>query len=110
MTARGWADQAAAAMATLRDRDRALLWHPATHFADLDRLPPIAVERAQGCWLYDDAGGRILDAIASWWTCIHGHGHPAIAAAIAAQARSLDHVMFAGFTHAPAVDLAAALL
>ncbi len=97
-------------MATLRDRDRALLWHPATHFVDLDRLPPIAVERAAGCWLYDDAGGRILDAIASWWTCVHGHGHPAIVAAIADQAQRLDHVMFAGFTHAPAVALAAELL
>ena len=110
MTARARADQAPAAMATLRDRDRALLWHPATHFTDLDRLPPIVVERAEGCWLYDDSGGRILDAIASWWTCVHGHGHPAIAAAIAAQARRLDHVMFAGFTHAPAVELAAMLL
>jgi adenosylmethionine-8-amino-7-oxononanoate aminotransferase len=97
-------------MATLQDRDRALLWHPATHFADLERLPPIAVERAAGCWLYTADGGRILDAIASWWTCVHGHGHPAIAAAIAEQAARLDHVMFAGFTHAPAVELAAALL
>ncbi len=97
-------------MATLRDRDRALLWHPATHFSDRDRLPPIAVERAAGCWLYDDQGGRILDAIASWWTCVHGHGHPVISAAIRAQAERLDHVMFAGFTHAPAVELAAALL
>lgn len=97
-------------MASLLDRDRALLWHPATHFADLERLPPIAVERAAGCWLYEAGGGRILDAIASWWTCIHGHGHPTIAAAIAEQAQRLDHVMFAGFTHAPAVELAAALL
>ncbi len=97
-------------MASLLDRDRALLWHPATHFADLERLPPIAVERAAGCWLYEAGGGRILDAIASWWTCIHGHGHPAIVAAIAEQAQRLDHVMFAGFTHAPAVELATALL
>lgn len=97
-------------MATLHDRDRALLWHPATHFTDLERLPPIAVERAEGCWLYPTGGGRILDAIASWWTCVHGHGHPAIVAAIRAQAERLDHVMFAGFTHAPAVELAEALL
>jgi len=97
-------------MATLRDRDRALLWHPATHFADLERLPPIAVDRAEGCWLHTCEGGRILDAIASWWTCVHGHGHPAITAAIRAQAERLDHVMFAGFTHAPAVELAEALV
>jgi adenosylmethionine---8-amino-7-oxononanoate aminotransferase len=97
-------------MATLEDRDRAVLWHPATHFADLDRLPPIAVDHARGCFLYDRDGRRILDAISSWWTCVHGHGHPAIVAAIARQAAQLDHVMFAGFTHAPAVALAEALL
>ena len=97
-------------MATLEDRDRAVLWHPATHFADLDRLPPIAVDHARGCWLVDREGRRILDAISSWWTCVHGHGHPAIAAAIARQAALLDHVMFAGFTHEPAVALAEALL
>lgn len=97
-------------MASLEDRDRAVLWHPATHFADQGRLPPIAVEQARGCWLEDASGRRILDAISSWWTCIHGHGHPAIAAAVARQAARLDHVMFAGFTHAPAVELAEALL
>jgi adenosylmethionine-8-amino-7-oxononanoate aminotransferase len=97
-------------MATLEDRDRAVLWHPATHFADLERLPPIAVDHARGCWLVDRDGRRILDAISSWWTCVHGHGHPAIAAAIARQAARLDHVMFAGFTHEPAVALAEALL
>ncbi|MBK9753787.1 MAG: adenosylmethionine--8-amino-7-oxononanoate transaminase [Nannocystis sp.] len=97
-------------LVSLRDRDRAHLWHPATHFADLDRLPPIAIERALGCWLYDESGGRLLDAIASWWTCVHGHGHPAIVAAIRAQSERLDHVMFAGFTHAPAVELAESLL
>ncbi|HEY8374896.1 MAG TPA: adenosylmethionine--8-amino-7-oxononanoate transaminase [Nannocystis sp.] len=94
----------------LIDRDRAHVWHPATHFADLDRLPPISVSHARGCWLHDAEGRAILDAIASWWTCIHGHGHPAIVAAIREQAERLDHVMFAGFTHEPAVALAEALL
>lgn len=97
-------------MTSLLDRDRAHVWHPATHFADLDRVPPIAVERARGCWLYEPGGRAILDAIASWWTCVHGHGHPAIVAAIREQAERLDHVMFAGFTHAPAVALAEALI
>lgn len=97
-------------MARLIDRDRAHVWHPATHFADLDRLPPIAVERARGCWLYEAGGRAILDAIASWWTCVHGHGHPAIVAAVREQVERLDHVMFAGFTHEPAVALAEALL
>lgn len=94
----------------LIDRDRAHLWHPASHFSDLERSPPIAVERARGCWLYEPGGRAILDAIASWWTCVHGHGHPAIVAAVREQVERLDHVMFAGFTHEPAVALAEALL
>lgn len=91
-------------------RDARVLWHPATHFEDLARLPVSAIESAQGVWLHEHGGRRILDAIGSWWTSIHGHGHPRIVAAIREQASRLDHVMFAGFTHAPAVELAEALL
>lgn len=94
----------------LAARDAAALWHPATHFHDLERLPPSIVTRAQGAWLFDDRGNRILDAIASWWTSVHGHCHPKIVEAIREQAGRLDHVMFAGFTHAPAVTLAERLL
>ena len=94
----------------LLERDAEVLWHPATHFRDLERLPVIPVVGAQGCELITEDGRRILDAISSWWTSIHGHGHPVISEAIAKQARTLDHVMFAGFTHAPAVDLAEQLL
>ncbi len=90
--------------------DAAVLWHPATHFGDLERLPVSLIERAEGPWLYDADGNRILDAISSWWTSLHGHGHPAIVEAIATQARALDHVMFAGFTHRPAIELATGLL
>ena len=90
--------------------DAAVLWHPATHFGDLERVPVSLIERAEGPWLYDADGNRILDAISSWWTSLHGHGHPAIAEAIATQARQLDHVMFAGFTHRPAIELAKGLL
>jgi len=94
----------------LLTRDQNLLWHPATHFGDLNRLPPIAVTRARGSYLYDTEDRPILDGISSWWTSIHGHGHPAIVRAIQDQVARLDHVMFAGFTHQPAVDLAAALI
>lgn len=96
--------------ASLRERDAAVLWHPATHFADLERLPPLPIVAARGVWLREESGREILDGIGSWWTSVHGHGHPHIAAAIARQAATLDHVMFAGFTHEPAVALAERLL
>ena len=95
---------------TLRDRDLAVLWHPASHFDDHEHHPPLPIGRASGAWLYDLDGRPILDAIASWWTSVHGHCHPQIVAAIADQAARLDHVLLAGFTHEPAVGLAEALL
>jgi adenosylmethionine-8-amino-7-oxononanoate aminotransferase len=84
-----------------------MIWHPYTH-AKLDP-PPIKIARAEGVYLYSEDGRRFLDAISSWWVNLHGHGHPAIAAAIADQARKLEHVIFAGFTHEPAEELASRL-
>ena len=97
-------------MTDLGDRDGRVLWHPATHFQDLERLPPLAVSRAEGSYLFDDKGRPILDAISSWWTSLHGHCHPRIVEAMTAQVARLDHVMFAGFTHEPAVALAERLI
>ena len=97
-------------MNSLTERDGAAVWHPATHFGDLEQAPPVAVARARGSWLFAPDGRAILDGVSSWWTTVHGHCHPHIVAAIAEQAEQLDHVMFAGFTHAPAVRLAEALL
>lgn len=97
-------------MRSLRERDQAVLWHPATHFGDLERTPPIPIRSASGVWLIDESGRRILDGVGSWWTSIHGHGHPRVVAAIQRQAACLDHVMFAGFTHEPAIELAEQLL
>jgi len=91
---------------TLAERTLAL-WHPFTQEA-LDPQP-ILIDRAQGAWLYTGDGRKLLDAISSWWVNLHGHAHPVIAAAIAAQARKLEHVIFAGFTHEPALELAARL-
>ena len=95
---------------SLSERDREVLWHPATHFGDLERTPPIPIASAQGVWLIDESGRRILDGVGSWWTSVHGHCHPQIVAAIQDQVARLDHVMFAGFTHEPAVALAEQLL
>jgi adenosylmethionine-8-amino-7-oxononanoate aminotransferase len=83
------------------------IWHPFSQAA-VDP-PSLTVARAEGAYLYLQDGRKILDAISSWWVNIHGHGHPRIAAAVAAQARRLEHVIFAGFTHEAAETLAAKL-
>jgi len=73
------------------------VWHPFTQEA-LDPSP-IRVTKAEGVYLYTDDGRRLIDGISSWWVNLHGHGHPAIVSAIAAQAAKVDHVLLAGFTH-----------
>jgi adenosylmethionine---8-amino-7-oxononanoate aminotransferase len=78
------------------------IWHP---FTQNDDAPPLRVRSASGIYIETEDGRRIIDAISSWWVNIHGHSHPAIAAAIAKQAAALEHVIFAGFTHEPAEEL-----
>ncbi len=94
-------------MMDILEQDKALLWHPFTQAATAP--PPLAIQSARGAYLYTYDGRRIIDAISSWWVTLHGHVHPAIANAIAAQAHTLEQVIFAGCTHAPAVELAAQL-
>ena len=83
------------------------LWHPFTH-QGAEPAPP-TVRRGHGVFLETSDGRTILDAISSWWVNLHGHSHPAIAAAIGEQAARLEHVLFAGFSHEPAEELAARL-
>jgi adenosylmethionine---8-amino-7-oxononanoate aminotransferase len=83
------------------------IWHPFTNAA-VD-APPLQVERAEGVYLYTKDGRRILDAISSWWVNLHGHANPRIAEAIAQQARTMEHVLMAGFSHDAAEELAARL-
>jgi adenosylmethionine-8-amino-7-oxononanoate aminotransferase len=80
------------------------IWHPFTNSA-LDPAP-IEIARAEGVWLYAKNGQKIIDAVSSWWVNLHGHGDPRIAEAIAEQARKMEHVILAGFTHEPAEELA----
>ena len=84
------------------------VWHPFTQHA-LGAEPPL-IAKGEGAWLETADGARILDAISSWWVITHGHRHPRIVAAIKAQIDQLDQVIFAGYTHQPAEDLARALL
>ncbi len=88
--------------------DQAHTWHPYTQHQGM--ALPVPITRADGAWLYETDGRPLLDAVSSWWVTTHGHCQPEIAHAIAEQARTLDHVMFAGFTHEPAAELAAALV
>src|SRR5881296_4393720 len=80
------------------------IWHPYTQEAT--ELPPIPIDRGKGAYLYTRDGRRLIDGISSWWVNLHGHGHPVIVKAIAEQARKLEHVIFAGFTHEAAEELA----
>ena len=86
-------------------RSRAAVWHPCTQMKRHETLPITPVARGDGIWLEDFDGHRFIDAVSSWWVNLFGHGHPRIQAALADQLARLDHVMLAGFTHAPVVEL-----
>ena len=83
------------------------IWHPFTQHGLGEPIPQ--VERAEGAILVTADGRRVIDAISSWWVTTHGHAHPRIAAAIARQAERLDQIIFAGWTHEPAEEVAAGL-
>ena len=93
----------------LAARSRAAVWHPCTQMARLDAVPPLPIVRGEGPWLIDTEGRRYFDANSSWWVNLFGHADAGLAEAIAHQARTLPHVMLAGCTHEPAVELAEAL-
>lgn len=95
-------------MNTLAERDQAVVWHP---FTQMQTAPlPIPIVRGEGSVLYTEDGRELLDMISSWWVNLHGHAHPYIAERISVQLRTLEHTIFAGFTHEPAVQLAERLL
>lgn len=96
--------------AELAARDLKHVWHPCTQMHDHETIPMLPIVRGEGAWLIDADGRRYLDGISSWWTNIFGHANPRIAAALADQAQTLEQVIFAGFTHEPAVALAEELV
>ena len=95
-------------MRSLREREAEVIWHPFTQSGM--EVTPLSVVAAEGSNLILEDGRKIIDGISSWWCNTHGHGHPELVKAAAKQFATLDHVMFAGFTHEPAVALAEALL
>ncbi len=96
--------------AELAARDLAVVWHPCTQMQDHETLPMVPIRSAKGVWLEDFDGKRYLDAISSWWVNLFGHAHPRLDAALRDQVGRLEHVLLAGFTHAPAIELAEALV
>jgi adenosylmethionine-8-amino-7-oxononanoate aminotransferase len=98
--------QASSHTSLLLKRSLSAVWHPCTQMKHHESLPLVAVARGAGCWLYDFDGRRYLDAISSWWVNLFGHCNPRINGALAEQLGKLEHVLLAGCTHEPAVELA----
>jgi len=95
-------------VSSLTERDLKVIWHPYTQMQTA--LPPIPIVKGDGALLFDENGKEYIDAVSSWWVNIHGHANKYIAEKVAAQLLQLEHVIFAGFTHQPAVELAERLL
>ncbi|OHD12816.1 MAG: adenosylmethionine--8-amino-7-oxononanoate transaminase [Spirochaetes bacterium GWC1_27_15] len=89
----------------LIEEDKKHIWHPCSQMMDYEEYPAIHIEKGEGVWLYTRSGERVLDAISSWWVNIFGHGNKYIADKISEQAHKLEHVIFANYTHSPAVEL-----
>ncbi len=94
----------------LLERSLNSVWHPCTQMKQHETLPLVPISRGEGIWLHDFDGGRYLDAISSWWVNLFGHSNPRINAAIRDQLDRLEHVMLAGFTHEPVVQLSERLI
>ena len=92
----------------LKESDSKNIWHPFTPLAGGPET--LLVASAKGVYIHLQDGRKIIDAVSSWWVNLHGHSHPVIAQALAEQAKKLEHVIFAGFTHEPAIRLAENLL
>jgi adenosylmethionine---8-amino-7-oxononanoate aminotransferase len=91
--------------AALSERSRRAVWHPCTQMKRHEREPLLPIVRAEGVWLIDAEGRRYLDGVSSWWVNLFGHGHAGIRAALKDQIDRLDHVMLAGLTHEPVIEL-----
>lgn len=91
-----------------QDKDHTFIWHPFSPLQGVEK--PLVVEKAEGIYLHTECGKKIIDAVSSWWVNLHGHSHPYIAEKVSNQLRSLEHVIYAGFTHKPSIHLAERLL
>ncbi len=94
----------------LVERDISHVWHPCTQMKDHEDFPIIPIKRGSGIWLEDFDGNRYIDAISSWWVNLFGHANETISAAVANQAQQLEHVLLAGFSHQPIIELSEQLV
>lgn len=94
----------------LQEMDLQHVWHPCSQMKDYEDFPPIVIKKGQGVWLYDEKNNRYLDAVSSWWVNLFGHANPRISQALSEQAFTLEHVIFANFSHVPAIKLAQKLV
>ncbi len=90
----------------MMQRDLEVIWHPCTQMKDHETLPLVPVKSGKGVYLYDFEGNAYIDAVSSWWVNLFGHANEAINTKIKAQLDTLEHVLLAGFTHEPAIELA----
>lgn len=90
----------------LQEKDLQHIWHPCSQMKDYEAFPPIVIKSGSGVWLTDSEGKRYLDAVSSWWVNLFGHANKRIGDALYRQANTLEHVIFANFTHEPAINLA----
>ncbi len=95
---------------TLVEWDKRYLWHPFTQMQDWLAEAPVIIERGEGCYLIDIAGNRYIDGIASMWTNVHGHNHPALNAALKTQIEKIAHTTLLGYSNIPAIQLAKKLV
>ena len=93
-------------MPTIEERDLRHIWHPCAQMKDYEQLPPMVIDHAKGVWLYDVHGHAYLDIVSSWWANLLGHTNEKINAALKEQLDRLEHVIFANFSHRPAIELA----
>tara|TARA_R110000868_G_scaffold285013_1_gene545479 strand:- start:17692 stop:19086 length:1395 start_codon:yes stop_codon:yes gene_type:complete len=91
-------------------RDVSVLWHPCTQMKDHEHMPIIPIQRGEGIWLHDFEGNRYMDAVSSWWVNIFGHANPYINQRIKDQLDTLEHVILAGFSHPPVIELSERLV
>lgn len=97
-------------MNLLQQKDLQYIWHPCSQMKDYEDLPPIVIEKGKGVFLYDQDGKSYLDAVSSWWVNLFGHSNQRINQVIQAQVERLEHVIFANFSHQPAIELAERLV